>query len=86
MKIIGASFRNAISEIQCDRGGGDKKEDARKNKARSDIKRAPRLSTPDFIFYTRGERKKGEREKKKGRREKCAIERKKATRRKGRGR
>lgn len=59
-----------------------KKEDVRKNKARSDIKRARRLSTLDFIFYTGSERKREE----KKRREKYAIESKKVTRRKGRGR
>lgn len=54
----------------------------RRNKARSDIKGARRLSTPDFIFYIHGEKE--ERRRKKWR-EKCAIERKKATRRQDRG-
>lgn len=74
---------------QCDLGNTmwqrGKKEDVRKNKARSGIKRARRLSTLDFIFYTGGERK-NVKEGRKKRREKCAIESKKATRRDGRGR
>lgn len=47
----------------------DKKENVCRNKARSDIKGARRLSTPDFIFYIHGER---ERERKREKKKKVA--------------